>query len=298
MMGAPPPVPPVPFGAAVDACLGQPAPAGTHRYLMLDAAAFDAPGLRQARLLGDSWFDLMTHEAPDAEAASPLLMPMPDQVASAAWRYRWQVFAQAWRHASALSYLESELAPADLAHALHRRLDAVLPQELPVVLRYFDPRIAPVLAQVLTPEQRGWLFAPAQRWLVCDRHGDALALELPPGAPGEDATAPLRLTDAQEAALLAAAEPDAVIGALHAQQYAPLLELAPGAQHRHIAGFVAQGRTLGVVETTDLIAYCAIALVLEADFARHEPWPSALADVRAGRRSFACAAAEIAEGPA
>lgn len=291
------------FTSAVAACMGSDAAAGRLRYLLLDGAALQPRELRTARFIGGPWTNVLTLERVDptapgvpADHASPWLVSLPGRTASRAWLGQWATFSHTWQYANALTYMECGLDHDEWARVLHQRLDAKLQMDLPVVLRYFDTRIAAALPDVLAPDQRNWLFGSAATWLVCNRAG--MAQELASQEPTSSAVAvqpPLQLVPEQEEALMRAAEPDAVIDALLEREHAQLMERSPPQQFSLISDLVAQGRALGVRELPDLIGYCIVALELGADFSKQDPWRAALADVSAGRVRFAECVAKVAQ---
>lgn len=226
--------------------------------------------------------------------ATPLLVTLPQASASSAWLAQWHAFARSWAYSNALTYLESALPHEAVMHALHARLDAVLPMDLRVVLRYFDTRTALALAGALECDQRSWLFAPATCWLASDRTG--APVDLTQVAPLAMAgMPPLRLTAEQEAELMRAAEPDAVIDALLERENVALMARLPHEQHQQVSELLTAARGQGVTELPDLIAYCELGLTLGAGFAEQEPWCRPMDEVRAGRMRFVDCVARVGD---
>lgn len=72
-------------------------------------------------------------------------------------------------NSSSLIFMASPLAMEDLSRRLALRLDAQLPENVDVVLRFFDTRIFESVLTVLTEEQKRQFLTPACSWWYMDR---------------------------------------------------------------------------------------------------------------------------------
>jgi hypothetical protein len=197
-------------------------------------------------------------------------------------------------YTSSMLLLASPLPMPALAQRLAERLDVMLPENMEVTLRFFDPRIFEQLMHVLSPEQKTAFLSVAHRWWFVDRggklqHVDAVFVETDPLA------SPFSLTREQEHALVDASEPDQLAqmleeGMPEACQGMPLPE-----RYDFVVRHMNAARRLGIRSTHDLSLYCALALLHGEDFATREKWQAALQDVQAGKLSLPLAAAQIAD---
>lgn len=146
---------------------------------------------------------------------------------------------------SAVTWLESRLPIASLAEALALRLEAELPQNMSVLLRFFDARVLPVLHDALNPEQYRPFFAFVTNWWYVSRQGELQALPLRRELIDAHCvfTPPLRLTASQEQQLMDAAEPDAVMQILQRHDAQALAQVAPGEQYHFIKTAIERART-------------------------------------------------------
>lgn len=151
---------------------------GQRLYLLVDHAG--APGLvaelrRSAAIPWSSLFDDSKEQG--ALAVAPILIHFPDACASQSELDLLAWLRRACEFSTSLTVLNSTLAHDNLAHALKRRLNAQLPDHMPVMLRYFDTRILESLVPVLSPAQRNEFLGIASRWQWLDRAGDLRRLD-------------------------------------------------------------------------------------------------------------------------
>ena len=141
-------------------------------YLLVDHAG--APGLvaelrRRVAIPWSSLFDDSTEQG--ALAVAPILVHLPDACANQSELDLLVWLRRACELSTSLTVLHSTLEHDNLASALKRRLNAQLPDHMPVMLRYFDTRILESLVQVLSPAQRNEFLGIASRWQWLDRAG-------------------------------------------------------------------------------------------------------------------------------
>jgi hypothetical protein len=145
---------------------------GQRLYLLIDHAG--APGLvtelrRRAAIPWSSLFDDSKEQG--ALTVAPILVHFPDACASQSELNLLTWLRRACEFSTSLTVLHSTLAHDNLARALKHRLNAQLPDHMPVMLRYFDTRILESLVQVLSPPQRSEFLGIASRWQWLDRAG-------------------------------------------------------------------------------------------------------------------------------
>ena len=141
-------------------------------YLLVDHAG--APGLvaelrHRVAVPWSSLFDDSKEQG--ALAVAPILIHFPDACASQSELNLLAWLRRACEFSTSLTVLHSTLAHDNLANALKRRLNAQLPDHMPVMLRYFDTRILESLVQVLSPTQRDEFLGIGSRWQWLDRAG-------------------------------------------------------------------------------------------------------------------------------
>lgn len=261
-------------------------------YLLADISAIPASEL--SRIIGKTpALDILTQATPVwSECASPVLLHLPrfsEHTANI-----WQTFAARWQYANALILIESTLPHTALCHALHARTEAMLPEAIAVLLRYFDTRTFQVLLTTLEAPQRATFLGIASTWLYADRYGSAVTL---PGSAEQADTfiAPLTLTPAQESALIDAGEADTLVNLLLDQGNTTLATLPPYTQHEVIACALDTARTYGIDQLPDQIAYCTLSLALGPGFHDTIDWQPVLSEVRAGRQRFMQALLTVSE---
>jgi hypothetical protein len=196
-------------------------------------------------------------------------------------------------YSSSLLLLASPLPLQELTRRLAVRLDAMLPDEMNIMLRYFDPRVFEQLVQALLDEQRRTFLSVAQQWWFVDRRGQlqGVASEF---SEVDVFEAPLKLNATQESALIDASEPDQVASLLHSTVPEEYANLPRPERHDFILRHMAAARLLNVQVTHELALYCALALLHGENFATLKPWHVELQRVQTGELSLS-QAAELVE---
>lgn len=142
---------------------------GFHLYALVDHAG--APGLVSclSAVPGTAWISLFADSTEEkAVDVAPLLLSL--QAAATPWWLRW--LHTACLESTSLALLYSSADSQRLAQELKNRLNVMLPDKVPALLRYFDTRILESLRQVLEPDQCASFFGIAARWIWLDRAGD------------------------------------------------------------------------------------------------------------------------------
>lgn len=201
----------------------------------------------------------------------------------------------------AASWFTSKHPPHEAAAALASRLDANLPDGLRVVLRYADARVLLSLVAVLEGAQAQAFFGFASAWWCLDRQMHLISVwdrHLQVMALGQQATerlVNLQFTPAQQAALLEASEPDAVIGLLRQQEENEIDSLPPGPRHALVRWLIGRSREFGVQATADYALLCLVALQHGESFMDEPIWRTALEQVKAGRAKVSDALVGVAD---
>jgi len=269
----------------------------SHRYLILDASATRPVDFVRALALKGQAIDLLTRKPCTwRECASPVLIRLPTEAASVAICRRARELMNDWRYANCFLYVESPHAPDVAVRLFAERTDAVLPQDMSVVLRYFDSRIFGTLMRVLDDWQLRAFLAAGTRWALPGRTGELLLLDHGNDPEAPVFTAPLVLGTAQEAALIDAAETDAMVDLLLNQNNSVLLNLLPPQQFERIGQALARANGLGLRELGDQVAYCSLDLDLGPAFIHDSPWVEGLGSVKEGRMSLSALIEQAARG--
>lgn len=149
---------------------------------------------------------VLQDERPDALRATPWLLPLHDGVAVNA-RMLFRTTEWALR-GPAVTWIISPLPLNVLAQRLRLRTEAELPGNQPILLRHFDPRVLPELAQVLHQSQREAFLSMGGEWLYLDRTHALQSIALANADEVDPFDSPWLMDDHQFAALLAASEVD------------------------------------------------------------------------------------------
>lgn len=257
---------------------------GEHHYILVDGAQVD----RLSHRLSAS-NQVLSHEslfgaplAPDTSDATPHLLAMTDVTAFRPLMFSW---ADRLTSHGALAWLVSPLAPAELGRRLRARLDARLPERFDCVNRFFDGRVTPHLHHCLTPAQRDVFFSPCvQWWVVAPDHA---WLSLPCRFAAEDAfTPPLELDDAQQAYLIDACYPYAVIAHFVQTDAELLATIAEPEQYAFFRKALKAAAGFGIDGGATAVLFCTLALTRGPSFYEQPVWRDALASVKRGEVSL------------
>lgn len=266
------------------------APTGDTVLLLADQGGLGGHPAFEALCKQRAATNLLSPGATVLDTASPigidvsgLLEPVPQ--AGAAIRLKELLIASRW--ASALSVLVSPLPYEELCRRLHRRCDVRLPDDCDYVLRYFDPRILPVLLGALEPHQYSAFVGMCRHWAYLDREGRWIEVEGAHVLEHDPACLmPLQLDERQQGILIDANTADAVLALLREQEQPALQALNPAQQHARVSEGVARASELGIVAPLDQAAFCSLALTYGPEFHLQEPWATHLRAVRLGQAKF------------
>jgi hypothetical protein len=260
-------------------------------YALVDHAGL--PGLA-ARLTesGAEWVSLFESQDPDILSVAPLLVRIGTGQEGIAQRrvVRWVV--EHGTYASCIVLMASPLPLQHLAERLAARLEGLLPENMDILLRFFDPRVFEQFMVVLSAEQKHAFLGVAEHWWFVDRRGQ-LQEVASKFEQADTFTAPLILNAVQEGGLIDASEPDQVAQLLQSGAPDDYQTLRLGERHDFILRHMAAARGLGIQPTHELSLYCALALLYGEQFAGQMNWQAALQDVREKKMSLAEAAAQM-----
>ena len=162
-------------------------------------------------------------------------------------------------------------------------------------VRWADMRVLPILIASLTPAERTHLMAPIHAWSCLDRSGEILEWSgdgFPHPAPADFDCWPL--DDARFSHLIAEAEADGIIGALHDTQ-PDLFDLQqPAANHASVKKHLAIASLYGIESAGSRRHFAMLALLLNDEFSEHPAMQAVLKKSREGGDYVA----EIASLPA
>lgn len=259
--------------------------AGQHHYLLVDAAVADGCNMAAELRLNTMAIDVLTGESCRwRDCASPVLLSLPAQPFSPSTAQATERAMEKWRYANAFIYIECSLSEEHMRSSLLARTFAVLPQNLDVLLRYFDTRVFDRVLIALTPEQRQAFLSAGTTWAFPDRWGH---LRMARAATGDDNFArPLRLDDQQEAILIDAGDADAMVDTLLNQQHPSLEQLLPPEQYEAVDAALKQALSLGIQPHSAQVAFCSLCLELGSGFQEQMPWSQWMPEVKTGKRNF------------
>ncbi len=222
---------------------------------------------------------------------APLLFSLDEAVESRRHELLHWV-AEHGTYTSSMLMLASPLDLDELARRLGSRLDAVVGDDIEVMLRFFDPRVFEALTGTLAPEQLEDFLGVADGWWFFDRSGASVAW---PShyLPADPFEAPVRLDDGQARALTAASEIDQVATQLQSLAPEPFRMVPLPQRAAFVGAQMAAAKGLGLVSVEDMALYGVVALVEGDGFAETPKWQDAIGAVRDGRSSFADAIAAI-----
>ena len=259
---------------------------GQKIYLLIDHAG--APGLLaelRGRSTVDWWnlFDGSTEQG--ALDVAPILVCLRDGGANAAERALLAWLHRVCEFSASFTAMQSTMESASLIDALKRRLDVVLPDQMPVLLRYFDTRILESLLGVLTDEQRIQFLGIASSWQWLDRAGrlqwqDAAQCQVDPW-PDQ-----FEFDVRQQNMLIEASEADVLAQQMQSQAPDLCRPKARAELHALANLCLPRLRELALDELRTRTLYCLTALQLGPVFDQQPAWSEALGRVAKKQVSF------------
>lgn len=253
-------------------------------YALVDMASMPqeppaAQALRQIRaaravsVLGDP--------RPQAELATPWLVPLTDHQGlnrkllstTLDWALR----------GPCVTWLSSSLSALHLVDRLRQRTEAMLPQNQPILLRCYDPRVLPELHKALHADQARSYWALGQTWAYLDRAREMKSIVLSP-APGRDVfAAPLYLDQDQFESLLDASEVDSVMPELAREATDAFLALPADQRASFTKRCLKLADEWRVQAFAQRVMVGVLALKLGEGFHQQKSWAPWIAQLRQGR---------------
>lgn len=276
----------------VIAKLRQSSRTGEHRYATIDLANMPEKAERiRGELKAAGAICLIGDRRAEAERASPWLLNTTGSDIVLNWTAR-----LATQH-SAVTWLVSPLDMSALTEALSHRMDARLPDGDDVLLRFFDPRVLPVLHRVLDPQQRAAFFSIASEWSFVGRDRQVQRLDSVIPGPTHTFGPPLSLTMQQFTELLDAAEVDAVMPEVVRQAPEEFLAIPAPKRAAFTQTWLDRATSLGLSAHSDRVGLVLLALRLGPGFDQRAPWNARLARVARREATWAQTLREaVAEG--
>lgn len=220
-------------------------------------------------------------QAPDHFNVTPHLAEISDP--EKFWQLAYRL-AQCSASHGAMTWLVSPLPLAELTTRLRLRLDARLPDNFDCINRYYDGRVLPHLHACLTDAQRDAFFSLAEQWWFVSPAFEWQSLPCR-WREADSFTAPLELDAKQEAHLIDACYPYAVIE--HFERSDPeLLDSLPPLQRY---GFMREALRAAAnfgIEDSEAILFCTLAMTRGADFYKEAAWANGLKSVQQGKATL------------
>lgn len=253
-------------------------------YALVDMASMPqeppaAQALRQIRAAGA--VSVLGDPRPQADMATPWLVPLKDHQGlnrkllgtTLDWALR----------GPCVTWLSSSLSAPHLAERLRQRTEAMLPQNQPILLRCYDPRVLPELHKALHADQASSYWALGHTWVYLDRTREMKGIALSPAPDRDVFAAPLYLDQEQFESLLDASEVDSVMPELAREATDAFLALSPDQR----ASFTKRCLTLAdgwrVQAFAQRVMVGVLALKLGEDFHQHKSWAPWIAQLTQGR---------------
>jgi hypothetical protein len=265
------------FSELTLALLRQPITTAQYRYLLIDTSVTAGINIAQQLRLENSALDVLTGVGVEwKKSVSPVLLPLPNAPLSTTQLSAWEKFSERWKWANALMLLQSSLPIQNLSQQLKARTEVQLPDDMTVLLRFFDTRVFATLLEVLTSEQRS-VFCEIANWIYPDRSGDAHELNTQnDSAQALQLNPAFQLNAGQEAAMVESSDTDAMRNLLLQQGHAALAKLTPPQQYEAVSKLLTCCGIYGVDQLSDQVAFCHVGLDLGPDFPLQAPWAQEL----------------------
>jgi Domain of unknown function (DUF4123) len=256
----------------------QPGTAAPGLFVLVDHAGAPSLMSRLRRAPSLRWHSLFAGSKEDgALEVAPILVALGELEAPPSHAVRelldWLCSTCTFNHSTL--WLRSNWSFDALAKALTARLDASLPDRLPVMLRYFDTRVFNVLTTALTPEQAAAFFVAADRWSWWDRAGELRHFHAEPEAI-DRFDAPLVISEGQEAHLIEAAEPDAIIHLMQRTAADLCAAQTPAALHATVSANLPVAKRYGIEDPRQQALFCLTELESGPKFFELPVWRKAL----------------------
>jgi hypothetical protein len=249
------------------------------------------PGLHRELVRSSTpWCSLFERSSEEnALTVAPLLFALDGEaVKEHSHLLRW--VAEHGTFTSSMLLLASPLTLPELGRRLALRLQAEVSEQMPVLLRYFDPRIFEALVPVLTAEQKDVFLGAASCWWYPDRCGQLVRAPTS-FSPADTFVVPLRLSANQEFALLDASEVDQVAEQLASAMPENYRGIDGAQRYPFLKHHMAAAIEVDIEATHELALYCGLAMLYGNNFSQLPQWQTLLDKVRSGNINLSDAVA-------
>lgn len=240
--------------------------AGLTLYALVDHGAI-ADLTKRLSKFGVSWTSLFEGSRDQgALSVAPILVPLHQDGQALASKSAVNWLCEQGRFTSSLLFLMSPMDTPTLARRLTLRLDATLPDNLDIVLRYFDTRIFDALMTVFEESQRDAFLGVAKVWSSVGRSGSIQSYAAS-FQEDEGESLPIEFTPAQENALIELSEPDQVAMLLRGVVPAEYERIAHAMRHDFIQRHIAAARGYSITSVQEQALFCSLILTEGEHFA-------------------------------
>lgn len=252
-------------------------------YALVDLANCANPEAVLARMTAGNAGCVLGDLRREAQLASPWLWRLRGESLGAT---TWTWIARTALQRSCMTWLVTDLEEPVMLHRLRVRTEAELADRQAVLLRYFDPRVLPVLHQSLRPEQRETFFSICTSWYFVDRTGQMKALSASQSS-ADSFLPPMKLDDSQFATMLCAAEVDAVMPELVREAPDEFLALAPADRVAFTQRCLKNADNAAIRSHAHRVLWCLAALELGEEFMQGPAWSALALQVSKGEMTMA-----------
>lgn len=257
---------------------------GESRYLLLDGAQCTA---LPRHVLSPAWTEQMAPLfdgvlSDGQKDVAPYLVQLRN-ADDAERAYR--ALSPQLTHAGAVAWLDSPLTHGELVVRLSHRLYTALPNGKRLLLRMYDGRVLPHLADVLDPEQRALYFAVSRRWWYLSSQSQWNWIEGRPSM-NDPLHELLTLSGEQRRCLQDACYPYSLIE--HFMDTAPELldTVAPAERYAFFRNTIVAAERIGLSAAGDFVLFCTLALLEGLEFYASDVWRERMGQVANGQRSL------------
>jgi len=257
---------------------------GSAAYALIDMAAMHSEqsinqALKQLHAAGA--ISVLQDARPQAERATPWLLPLGSSDEQGSKRLSktldWSLLGPC------VTWLDSHLPAHELASRLRQRTQAQLPQNHPVLLRCYDPRVLPELHRVLQPAQAESYWALGYTWAYLDRAQQFQTIALSTAPHVDSFESPLHLDQNQFETLLAASEVDSVMPELAREAPEAFLALPANQRTPFTRRCLKLADDWGVQAFAQRVMVGVLALKLGEDFHLQAAWAPWIHQLKQGK---------------
>lgn len=194
-------------------------------------------------------------------------------------------------YTSSMILFTSSLLRDEVVRRLRIRLNAIVSENMEVLLRYYDPRVLEAMLNVLSDVQLQDFLSIADCWWYLNRQG-ALVKIASDFSQDDMFTSPLRLTEQQEFLMLDASEPDQIADQLQKMMPDIFHNLSISLRYDFICRNASRASAIGISGTYEVALYCGVALLHGEDFSSLPQWAEVVGKVQHRAIKFSTALSE------